>query len=106
MASRTLTFKASQRMPEGYFNGSYAGAPRDAMTFQDLCFYSGNEAIPEGYQVDTFTKQRDGTKLTDLGWLLPSRFVDALVDALGRLNDTMLGGTIGEAILYGIVTKP
>lgn len=77
-----------------------------AMTFMDLCFYAGNEAIPAERPVDTFTEQRAQTQLCDLGWVLPSRYVDTTIDALGKMNDAVLGGMLEEAILYGPISKP
>ncbi len=93
-----LSFIASMRMPDDidmpeieYYQ---------AMTFMDLCFYAGNEALPEGHKVDTFTQLYPGSKLTDLGWIYPSRFVDTLIDMLGKLNDVALAGQLQESILY------
>jgi len=104
---KILSFRASQRVPEQLAGYAEELAMREhyAQTFQDLCFYAGNESVPEGYQVDTITKQREGTLLADLGWILPSRFVDAVIDALGKVNDSMLAGNMDNAILYGVVTK-
>jgi hypothetical protein len=104
---RKLRFLASVRVPDDSISFmALALLPHDlAMTFMDLCFYAGNEAIPEGHQVDTETAQRPGTRLADLGWILPSRFVDTIIDALGKMNDAVLSGMLEEGILYGVRTK-
>lgn len=95
---KLLKFSAYQRMPEvfpGILNASRY------MSFLDLCFFAGNEAIPEVYGEDIVTKPREGAVASDLGWILPSRFVDALIPALGKLDDSMLSGMINQTLLYG-----
>lgn len=89
---------AYQRLPEGT---NLPTAVVRYMSFLDLCFYAGNEAIPEVYGEDIFTKPDAGYKPGDLGWTMPSRFVDAFIDAFGKLDSTMLGGNAKEALLYG-----
>jgi hypothetical protein len=102
---KLLTFTASQRLPEAEA-ALIALAPANlAMTFMDLCFYSGNEAIPVDFKVDTNTKLNPEASPADLGWHLPSRYVDSVIDALGKLNDSVLAGNMEEAILYGVVRK-
>jgi hypothetical protein len=98
---KCLRFLASMRVPEN-INLSKSLPTNIAWTFLDLCFYAGNEAISEDFEVDTFTKQRPDTKTVDLGWILPSRFVDTVIDALGKMNDAVLSGMLEEAILYGV----
>jgi hypothetical protein len=93
-----LSFVVSMRVPDAIELPEISDDL--AMTFTDLCFYAGNEAIPENYDADTFTKLKANYKMTDLGWVLPSRYVDYLIDALGKLNDCALGGNMKEAILY------
>ncbi len=101
---RTLRFLAMIRIPDDSSTGSlrYYMPGNVAQTFLDLCFYAGNEALPEGREVDTYTKQRADTKLRDLGWVLPSRYVDTVIDALGKMNDAVLSGMLRESILYGV----
>lgn len=93
-----LSFVVSQRVPDGIDCPSIPS--NIAMSFMDLCFYAGNEAVPEGFLPDTFTQLSKDAVATDLGWYLPSRYVDCTIDALGKLNDTVLGGQMEHAILY------
>jgi hypothetical protein len=97
---KVLGFTVWQRMPDG--NPVPDIEPGLYMSFVDMCFYSGNEAIPENFEPDTFTKPGDGSKPTDLGWHLPSRFVDSFIDAMGKLNDAVLAGQMQESIIYTI----
>lgn len=95
---KVLSFTAWQRTPDAIDvpevpSGLY-------MTFLDLCFYAGNEAVPENFTPDTFTIPSANYKATDLGWYYPSRFIDSVIDALGKLNDIALAAQMKEAILY------
>lgn len=97
---KVLGFTVWQRLPDAIQVPDVE--PGLFQTFTDMCFYAGNEAIPENFVVDTFTKSAVNHKPTDLGWILPSRFVDSVIDALGKLNDAVLGSQMSEAILYTI----
>lgn len=97
-----LSFKVYQRVPENIIlpleqSNSY-------MSFLDLCFYGGNEKIPDAYGEDIPTKPFIGSIPKDLGWALPSRFLDPLIPALGKIDDSMLGGNMQHALLYGPIT--
>lgn len=94
----TLSFLVSQRLPEGAQIPAY---DVKYMSFLDLCWYAGNEQIPEVYGDDIITKPVGGFSAADLGWTLPSRFVDSLIDALGKIDDSLLGGNMSQALLYG-----
>lgn len=101
---KILSLSAFQRLPDGIAIPVFPGATTgNYMSFLDLCFFAGNEAIPEVYGEDVVTRPAAGAKAQDLGWTLPSRFVDALIDALGKLDHTMLGGNMQQALLYGPV---
>lgn len=99
---KLLTFQAWQRIPTG--TPSPLGG-QFVMSYMDLCYYAGNEAVPETYGDDVITKVRADYKPTDLGWIVPGRFTDALVDALHDLDNTMLGGNAEHALLYGPLLK-
>lgn len=96
---KVLTFKINQRLPS-YFD-SYNESHLNYMSFLDLCFYAGNEAIPETYGDDIVTKPREGYKPKDLGWILRSRFIDAIIPSIGKVDDFMLAGNASQALLYG-----
>lgn len=102
---RLLTFKIYVRCPKDAATLAAVGLSNLAMPFLDFCFYAGNEAIPETFGEDVLTKFRDDAIKGDLGWTMPVRFADPVIDALGKLNDTVLGGMMQEAILYGMLTK-
>ena len=72
------------------------------MSFLDLCLYAGNEAIPEVYGEDIETKKDPNAVPFDLGWLLPSRFVDAFIPTAGKLDTLILAGNMQQALLYGV----
>lgn len=96
---KVLTLKAHMRMPDGV---EWPIQPASYMSFLDLCFFSGNEAIPDtGYGADVFTTPREGYTARDLGWTMPARFIDTFIDAFDRMSQAILGGTAQEALLYG-----
>lgn len=97
---KILSFTVSQRYPDEVKISEYPS--NLCMSFMDLCFYAGNEALPEGFSPDTFTKMNKKVSPADLGWYLPSRFIDSLIDALGKLNDAVLAGQMQEALLYTV----
>ena len=74
---------------------------RHMMSFLDLCFYAGNEAIPEVYGEDIETKKDPNAVPFDLGWILSSRQVDAFINAAGKLDTLILAGNMQQALLYG-----
>jgi len=105
---KVLSFIAWQKIPNGTFP-----AVRDLfgpeaplyLSFMDLCWLSGNTEVDINATPSVFTKPRTtGAVQNDLGWHLPSRFVDPLIDGLGKLNDYILSGTLEDAILYGPIT--
>jgi hypothetical protein len=103
---KVLTFIAWQRIPSGALDdGIETGDTVLATSFLDFCYYSGNEDIDPTRNPDVFTQVRDACLVTDLGWHLPSRFVDPLIDSLGKLNDFMLGGTLEDSMLYGVLFR-
>jgi hypothetical protein len=99
---KILSFRASMRVPDGVplpENSNYY------MSFLDLCFYAGNEAIPEYYGEDITTPLPENGKPIDLGWVLSSRFIDTVIDALGKLDAKVLGGNMQNALLTGPLNK-
>lgn len=75
------------------------------MSFVDFCWYAGNEPVNADLIPDVFTVKMPNYKSGDLGWYLPSRFVDSVISSLGKLNDVFLSGTLEDAILYGPYIK-
>lgn len=99
---RHLAFQAWQQIPTDiYPAGLY---PYTAMTFMDLCFYAGNESIPDSFGEDVLSKLNPAAVKADLGWIMPVRFADLLILALGKLNDSVLSGMLKESVIYGIHT--
>jgi hypothetical protein len=102
-----LSFDVWVRCPDDTAALFEAGLPLKpvGMTFQDLCFYVGNEAIPETFGQDVFTQMRPDATKADLGWLMPVRLADPLIDSLGKMNDAVLAGMLQESILYGVKAR-
>ena len=69
-----------------------------ATSFLDLCFGGAQEI--QAQAPDTTTPLRPGAVYADLGWFMPSRYVDTLIDAMGKLNDTMFDGELKECLIY------
>lgn len=102
---RIFSFVASMRVPE---NVGLPFASFFATSFADLCWFQGNEAVTRHHEPEALTQVRktatcDG--YNDLGWYLPCRFADRLIDALGKANDFLMSGTLEDAMLYGVMTK-
>lgn len=70
-------------------------------TYLDLCWKLGNNKIDDSVIPSVITEPKEGAKHVDLGWVLPSRFVDSVTNALGVLNTTILSNTIVDALVYG-----
>lgn len=101
---RILSFIAYQRIPDAI--SLPAGTSHlIATSFIDLCWYSGNEAVDATMTPTCGTEKNPKSVTSDLGWYLPSRFVDTMIDALGRISTVFLDGAIEEAILYGVLYK-
>lgn len=100
---RKLTFIGYQQLPDGCrppFSVSFL-----ATTFVDLCYFQGNEAVDPDYVPPVSTPIPPGAEKKDLGWYLPSRFVDSMIDALGKVNEVFLSGLLEEAVLTGILIQ-
>lgn len=76
-----------------------------ATSYRDLLWFHGHEAIDDKYEPQEITKVREDAMYNDLGWYLPCRFADRLVEALGKVNETFLSGILEDAIIYGIIVK-
>ncbi len=94
-----LKIEVLQRVPEGV-EFKLQSYPQLTQSFVDLCWYAGNEAVTRDYVPDVFTKLRNDAQCTDLGWYLPSRVTDTFIDAVGKIDDTMLAGMIENALIY------
>lgn len=100
---RKFTFLAYQQLPDDC--RPPLTTEHVATSFVDLCYFQGNEAVDPNYIPPVSTKIAPNAVKKDLGWYLPSRFVDTIIDALGKVNEVFLSGFLEEAILYGIITK-
>lgn len=98
-----LMFFGYQQMPDG--TNPPLTEKLVATSFIDLCYFQGNEAVDPKYIPGVNTEIAPNASKEDLGWYLPSRFVDSMIDAMGKLNDVFLSGLLDEAILYGVVSK-
>jgi hypothetical protein len=99
---KVLTFTVSMPLPD---NVVLDQPNRSATSFADLCWLQGNEAIAPTHAPDVTTKVRDSHGYNDLGWFLPCRFADRLIDALGKANDFFLSGVLEDALIYGPAIK-
>lgn len=98
---RVLSFVAYMRTPKGFRPGNV----RIATSFADFGWYHGNEAIPSDYVPEVVTQVAPGVPYGDLGWYLPCRMADRLVDALGKANEWLLSGILEDSIIYGVLAK-
>lgn len=95
---KTLQFVGHQPLPEGVqYNAE--NAHNKVTSYVDICWLTGAE--PSATAPDIMTKVTPGSTNADLGWYLPSRFLDASIDAFGKLNDVFLMGAMEEALIYG-----
>lgn len=99
---RTLSFYASMKLPEGR---RLPNTPVVATSFTDFCWFSGNENLKPDHTPEVETKVTGGFNYGDIGWSLPCRFADRLLDALGTANDFILEGILQDAIIYGVWTN-
>lgn len=99
---KVLQFEVVQAIPHDF---ELMVPTKHYMTFIDFCWYSGNEMINDDIIPDVFTELMPGYTKADLGWYLPSRFVDSILNSMGKLNDVFLSGTLEDAILYGPTLK-
>lgn len=100
---RQLSFIAWMSVPDTV-DFKTCGFPRALSTsFVDLLWFQGNETVDKTHK-PTIETEISGD-YGDLGWHLPSRFVDRLVDALGKANDVFLSGMLEDACLLGILTR-
>lgn len=96
---QTLNFAAHMLVPERLVDlvarreGALIGC-----SFLDLCFGSAQEL--QTLDTDTVTPVRPDVAYGDIGWVIPSRFLDTLIDACGKLNDTLFDGALRESMLY------
>lgn len=99
---KILSFILWQRIPDGHHDDAPdVVTPWFSTGFMNLCYWSGNQEMVEDFKYDLFTKPDPSVPPGDLGWQLPSRFVDSMIDALGKINDFMLSGTLEDGIIYG-----
>lgn len=96
-----LSFNVSAALPKNEYPEEF----EDQMeyigtTFSDFCWKHSEGTTPESLQ-EVETKVREGFRLGDLTWLLPSKFADDLVDAMYFANASVLSGIMEEAIIYG-----
>lgn len=95
-----LVFDAIMPIPDGQAPVIPNEPGAVAMTYLDLCWNVGVEEkpdVPPALEIPLAS----GAIYADLGWYLPSRFVDQLVDSLGKMNDTFMDGALENAVLYG-----
>lgn len=97
---KIFAFEAYQQAPDNVpLSGNYKEAYYTS--YLDLCWKMGNNKIDDSVIPSVTTTPLEGAKHIDLGWVLPSRFVDSVTVALGVLNTTILSNTIVDAIVYG-----
>lgn len=98
---RYLAFNAMMKLPTGISLPNNRG-DFVVSSFVDLCWNTGVEEVLIA-PPDVGLPLAAGAVYQDLGWYLPSRFLDQLIDSLGKLNDCFFEGRLQDAILYCIV---
>lgn len=96
-----LQFLVATRIPDTAALETFQTLPPVGMSFIDFCFYSGNEAIPENYADDVYSIFDTLKRKEDLGWYLPIRFCDPLIEALDKMNNSVFAGMLQDSIMYG-----
>lgn len=97
---KIFSFEAYQEAPDNVpLSGNYSKLYYTS--YIDLCWKLGNNKIDESIIPPVVTEPKEGAQHIDLGWVLPSRFVDSITNALGVLNTTILSNTMIEALVYG-----
>ena len=97
----TLKLKIFTEMPE-IFDQVYS--QKDlivATTFPDFCWIHAEGTTPQTLN-EINTKVRDGIKLSDLAWILPSKMADDFVEIMHTLNQSIISGLMEESIIYGL----
>lgn len=96
---KVLAFKIGTALPEGIkLHIQMAGAPC-VFSFTDFCWSTGVEPKPAAAP-DMDFKPKPGSEYVDIGWYMPARFADQLIDSLGKLNDTFFDGMLQDALIY------
>lgn len=98
-----LNFKASMPIPAQVLANIKRPDPSSktntvALSYLDLCYGGALELTATS--TDTVTHLREGANYADIGWSLSSRYVDTLIDAIGKLNDTLFEDSLRESIIY------
>lgn len=102
---RTIKFYASMQIPKN-LDLTYLNKQEAFVTsFTDFCWYAGNENVDPTHTPEVETLLTPGVIYADLGWQLPCRFADRLLDALGIANDWLFEGVLQDAIIYGVYIR-
>lgn len=97
-----LTFQIGVAIPEEY-SCFFKSDKIFATTFPDLCWLHAEGTTPTTLE-EVMTPLRPNISLGDLTWLLPSKFLDDLIEAIHSLNQVFLDGILGDGIVYGPYT--
>lgn len=101
----TLTIAAFTYMPK--VEGEILQYTQDKVignTFIDLCWLAG-DGTTEATVEEVLTKKREGASWGDLSYVLPSKFIDDLIEVMHTVNPSLLGGMMQETIIYGPFKK-
>lgn len=71
-----------------------------ANTFPDLCWIM-SEGTKNTDLDQVFTQVREGIKLGDLTNILPSKFIDDMIEVMHVLNHGIIEGIMSDGIVYG-----
>lgn len=100
--SKVFSFIASMRIPD---NVMLPPRSEVVMSYQDFCWYQGHEATKPDLVPDTTTVVVGPAVYNDIGWYLPCRFADRLLEALGMANDFLFQGVLENALIYGMMVN-
>lgn len=97
---KIFSFVAYQNTPDNVpVHGNYEETYYTS--YLDMCWKLGTNKIDDSVIPSVHTNPKEGAKHVDLGWVLPSRYVDSITNALGVLNNVILSGTMIDALIYG-----
>ena len=92
-----LTINFFTKVPD-YFKCNYDKV--FGTTFPDLCWIYSSGTTAEN-KIEVATEFRSDAIPSDLTWILPSKFVDDLIEMLHTVNPTFMAGLMQDAVVYG-----
>ena len=99
------SFQISSPLPQSFLDIYGADpfgddSPILGTTLPDLCWRHAHGTTRQT-ELEVKTPRMEGAELGDLCWVLPSRFLDDVIEAVHVINGVFLPGILGESWIYG-----